>query len=209
MVAYEKSLEKRGLLIVLSGPSGVGKNSIIDALRQEDPQRFHSVSMTTRSPRKGEIDGKSYHFTSKAHFEALIEAGDILEYDRYCDEYYGTPKAPVEAMTTASIDILLDLTVKGALELKKNCPNAVIIFITASREEVLRDRLMARGTESEEAIEKRLITAREELKRIDQFDYWVINDRIADAAADVSAIIRAEKRRTSRFFVDECDLERL
>ncbi len=206
MVTYENALEKRGLLIVLSGPSGVGKNSIIDALRLEDPRRYHSVSMTTRQPRKGEIDGQSYHFTSKAHFEALIEAGDILEYDSYCEEYYGTPRAPVDQMTADNIDILLDLTVKGALELKKNCPNAVIIFITASTEGALRDRLLKRATETPEAIEKRLKTARRELEEIHRFDYWVINDHIDHAAADVSAIIRAEKRRTSRFFVDECRL---
>lgn len=206
MVTYENALEKRGLLIVLSGPSGVGKNSIIDALRLEDPRRYHSVSMTTRQPRKGEIDGQSYHFTSKAHFEALIEAGDILEYDSYCEEYYGTPRAPVDQMTADNIDILLDLTVKGALELKKNCPNAVIIFITASTEGALRDRLLKRATETPEAIEKRLKTARRELEEIHRFDYWVINDYIDHAAADVSAIIRAEKRRTSRFFVDECRL---
>ena len=206
MVTYENALEKRGLLIVLSGPSGVGKNSIIDALRLEDPRRYHSVSMTTRQPRKGEIDGQSYHFTSKAHFESLIEAGEILEYDSYCEEYYGTPRAPVDQMTADNIDILLDLTVKGALELKKNCPNAVIIFITASTEGALRESLVRRATETPEAIEKRLKTARKELEEIHRFDYWVINDHIAHAAADVSAIIRAEKRRTSRFFVDECKL---
>lgn len=206
MVNYELIREERGLLVVLSGPSGVGKNSIIDALREEDPRRFHSVSMTTRQPRRGEVDGLSYHFTDKDHFESLIEAGEILEYDLYCDEYYGTPKEPVDRMTRQHIDILLDLTVKGALELKKNCPNAVIIFVTASSEEALKERLLARGTETPEAIEKRLMTARKELQVMDQFDYWVINDVIAEAAADVSAIIKAEKRRISRFFVDECEL---
>ena len=206
MTSYERSLEERGLLIVLSGPSGVGKNSIIDALRQEDPKRFHSVSMTTRPPRKDEQEGVSYYFTSKSHFEELIRRDEILEYDSYCDEYYGTPREPIDRMTDQNVDILLDLTVKGALELKRNCPNAVIVFVTASTEEALRERLMNRGTESEDAIDKRLETAREEMTKIDLFDYWVINDLISEAANDVSAIIRAEKRRTLRFFVDECDL---
>lgn len=206
MASYERSLEEQGLLIVLSGPSGVGKNSIIDALREEDPGRFHSVSMTTRPPRKDEQEGVSYYFTSKPHFEELIRKDEILEYDSYCGEYYGTPREPIERMTGQNVDILLDLTVKGALELKRNCPNAVIVFVTASTEEALRERLMNRGTESEDAIDKRLETAREEMTKIDLFDYWVINDLISEAANDVSAIIRAEKRRTLRFFVDECDL---
>ncbi len=206
MISYEHSLEERGLLVVLSGPSGVGKNSIIDELRREDPRRYHSVSMTTRPPRKDEEDGLSYFFTTKEQFEELIRSGEILEYDSYCGEYYGTPRAPIERMAGQNLDILLDLTVKGALELKRNCPEAVIIFITASTEEALRQRLLKRGTESAGEIDKRLETAREELARINLFDYWVVNDVIEDAAANVSAIMRAEKRRTLRFFVDECDL---
>ena len=206
MISYEHSLEERGLLVVLSGPSGVGKNSIIDALRREDPQRYHSVSMTTRLPRKDEEDGVSYFFTTREQFEELIRSGEILEYDSYCGEYYGTPRAPIERMAGQNVDILLDLTVRGALELKRNCPEAVIIFITASTEEALRQRLLKRGTESAGEIDKRLGTAREELARINLFDYWVVNDVIEDAAAHVSAIMKAEKRRTMRFFVDECDL---
>ncbi len=206
MIRYERSLEEGGLLIVLSGPSGVGKNSIIDELRRQDPQRYHSVSMTTRQPRKDEVDGRSYHFTTREHFEELIRRGEILEYDLYCQEYYGTPREPIDRMVRQNVDILLDLTVKGALELKRNCPDSVIIFVTASTEEALRERLMKRGTESAEEIDKRLETAREELSRIDLFDYWVVNDVIGEAAADVAAIMKAEKRRTARFFVDECDL---
>ena len=206
MITYERSFDEQGLLVVLSGPSGVGKNSIIDALRREDPRRFHSVSMTTRKPRKDEQEGTSYHFTSKEHFEQLISQGEILEYDTYCGEYYGTPKGPIDRMIEENTDVLLDLTVKGALELKNNCPSAVIVFITASSEETLRKRLTGRGTESPEAIERRLEAARDELATISLFDYWVINDVIEDAAAAVSAIMRAEKRRTARFFVDDCDL---
>ena len=206
MSLYDESPKEQGLLIVLSGPSGVGKDSIIDALREEDPRRFHSVSMTTRTPRKGEIDGHSYHFTSRENFEDLISKGEILEFDVYCGEYYGTPKAPVDRMILENTDILLDLTVKGALELKANYPNAVIVFITASTEEALRERLIGRGTETIEAIEARLLAARQELLQIEQFDYWVINDVVSEAAACVSAIMRAEKRRIARLFVDECDL---
>ncbi|HPX93115.1 MAG TPA: guanylate kinase [Bacillota bacterium] len=206
MIRYERSLEEEGLIIVLSGPSGVGKNSIIDELRRQDPRRYHSVSMTTRRPRKDEEDGIAYHFTTRDHFEDLINRGEILEYDTYCGEYYGTPRAPVDRMIREKADILLDLTVKGALALKRNCPHAVLIFVTASTEDALRQRLLKRGTESAEEIDRRLVTAREELSRINLFDYWVVNDVIEEAAADVSAIMKAEKRRTLRFFVDECDL---
>ena len=203
MANHELSLEEKGLLIVISGPSGVGKNTVIDALRAEDPRRFHSVSMTTREPRKGEEEGVAYHFTSKEDFEALIDQGEILEYDSYCGHYYGTPKAPIERLVRDRIDVLLDLTIKGAIELKRNFPNAVTVFLTAPSEEALRERLQARGTESEEAIDSRLRAARRELQEMGRFDYWVVNDRLADAAADVSAIIRAEKRRIARCFVDE------
>ena len=124
MMRYEQSLDESGLLVVLSGPSGVGKNSIIDALRREDPSRYHSVSMTTRPPRGDEKDGIAYSFTSKAHFEDLTRQGAILEYDTYCGEYYGTPKEPIDRLIGQRIDILLDLTVKGALEVKRQCPTA-------------------------------------------------------------------------------------
>lgn len=203
MATFEQGLEEKGLLIVISGPSGVGKNTVIDALREEDSRRFHSVSMTTRKPRKGEENGVAYHFTTKERFEALIGQGEILEYDTYCGQYYGTPKAPIERLVRDRIDVLLDLTIKGAIEVKRNFPNAVTVFLTAPSEEALRERLRARGTETEEAIDSRLRAARKELMELGQFDYWVINDRVADAAADVSAIIRAEKRRVRRNFVDE------
>ena len=109
-----------------------------------------------------------------------------MEYDTYCGEYYGTPKEPIDRLIGQRIDILLDLTVKGALEVKRQCPNAVIIFVTASSEEALRERLTGRGTETEDAIDKRLATARQEMSRIHLFDYWVINDVIDDAAACVT-----------------------
>ncbi len=192
----------RGLLVVLSGPSGVGKDSIIRELVKEDPSRFHSVSMTTRKPRRDEEEGRSYYFTGKEDFEKMIQKGEILEYDTYLEEYYGTPKAPIEQMIEEDIDVFLDLTIKGALELKKNYPGAVIVFITAPDCDTLRHRLLCRGTETAEVIEKRLRAAEEEIRNIQRFDYWVENDRIPDAAADVAAIIRAEKRRTSRHFLD-------
>ncbi|HHW93332.1 MAG TPA: guanylate kinase [Clostridiaceae bacterium] len=196
---------KRGLLIVLSGPSGVGKDSIINALIEDDPSLFHSISTTTREPRKGEIEGVSYHFITKNAFSALIDAGDMLEYDLYCDEYYGTPKSLINEKTERGIDVLLDLTVKGALILKENDPNAVLIFLIAPSKEALRARLLARGTEEPELIEQRLKTAERELGYIESFDFLVINDEVQNAVSDVKAIMRAEKRRVARLFVDESE----
>ncbi len=203
MKSERKAKKKRGLLVVLTGPSGVGKNSLIDALKADDPTLFHSISMTTREPRKGEVHGVSYHFTSKEDFRALIEAGEVLEFDIYLDEYYGTPKATIVEKTENEVDVLLDLTVRGALELKENYPDAILIFISAPSEKALRDRLLARGTETPERIEQRLKTAQDELNRIQYFDYLVVNGKVEEASSDIQAIIRAEKRRVDRLFVDE------
>ncbi len=205
-----RKIEKnRGLLVVLSGPSGVGKNSMIRALIDDDPNLFHSISVTTREPRKGEIDGVAYHFVSKDKFRALIGAGDMLEYDLYCDEYYGTLQSLITEKTDKGIDVLLDLTIKGALELKKNDPNAVLIFLMPPSLDALRERLLDRGTESRERIEQRLKTAEREMGCIDSFDYLVINDAVEDAVEDIKAIMRAEKRLVTRSFVDESEADRV
>ncbi len=196
---------KRGLLVVLSGPSGVGKDSIIKALIASDPSLFHSISVTTRKPRTGEENGVAYYFVSKDEFRALIDEGDMLEHDFYCDEYYGTLKSLIAEKTDRGIDVLLDLTVKGALELRKNDPNAVLVFLIAPSLDVLRERLIDRGTESLERIEQRLKTAEREMGYIESFDYLVINDVVENAVSDIRAIMRAEKRRVTRLFVDESE----
>lgn len=201
--------KKRGLLVALSGPSGVGKDSMIRALIADDPSLFHSISVTTREPRKGEVNGVAYHFVSKEEFRAMIDAGDILEYDLYCDEYYGTPKSLIAEKTDKGIDVLLDLTVKGALELKKNDPQAVLVFLMAPSLEVLRKRLVERGTESPERIEQRLKTAEREIGCVKSFDYLVINDAMANAVQDIKAIMKAENRRVTRLFVDENEAYRV
>lgn len=203
----EKVHDTRGLLIVLSGPSGVGKNSIIDRVREMRERTVHSVSMTTRAPRAGEVDGVAYHFTTKARFEALIEQGDMLEYDEYCGAYYGTPRRPIDAMNRDNIDVLLDLTVKGALALKQTCPNAVIIFVLPPSEAALTERLTTRGTEPPEVVRRRILKARDEFRAMREFDYWVLNDVVDDAARRVNAIIDAEKHRISRLFVDDMPLK--
>ena len=201
----QKVSKKRGLLVVLSGPSGVGKDSVIKALIEDNPSLFHSISVTTRKPRAGEENGVAYHFVSKEEFRSLIDEGDMLEYDFYCDEYYGTLKSLITEKTDKGIDVLLDLTVKGALELRKNDSNGVLVFLMAPSLDVLRKRLVDRGTESLERIDQRLKTAEREMGCIESFDYLVINDVVEDAVSDIKAIMRSEKRRVTRLFVDESE----
>ncbi|HHX19125.1 MAG TPA: guanylate kinase [Clostridiaceae bacterium] len=201
----QKASHKRGLLVVLSGPSGVGKDSVIKALIADNPSLFHSISVTTRKPRAGEENGVAYHFVSKEEFRSLIDEGDMLEYDFYCDEYYGTLKSLITEKTDKGIDVLLDLTVKGALELRKNDSNGVLVFLMAPSLDVLRKRLVDRGTESLERIDQRLKTAEREMGCIESFDYLVINDVVEDAVSDIKAIMRSEKRRVTRLFVDESE----
>ena len=201
----QKASHKRGLLVVLSGPSGVGKDSVIKALIEDNPSLFHSISVTTRKPRAGEENGVAYHFVSKEEFRSLIDEGDMLEYDFYCDEYYGTLKSLITEKTDKGIDVLLDLTVKGALELRKNDSNGVLVFLMAPSLDVLRKRLVDRGTESLERIDQRLKTAEREMGCIESFDYLVINDVVEDAVSDIKAIMRSEKRRVTRLFVDESE----
>lgn len=201
----QKVSKKRGLLVVLSGPSGVGKDSVIKALIADNPSLFHSISVTTRKPRAGEENGVAYHFVSKEEFRSLIDEGDMLEYDFYCDEYYGTLKSLITEKTDKGIDVLLDLTVKGALELRKNDSNGVLVFLMAPSLDVLRKRLVDRGTESLERIDQRLKTAEREMGCIESFDYHVINDVVEDAVSDIKAIMRSEKRRVTRLFVDESE----
>ena len=201
----QKVSKMRGLLVVLSGPSGVGKDSVIKALIADNPSLFHSISVTTRKPRAGEENGVAYHFVSKEEFRSLIDEGDMLEYDFYCDEYYGTLKSLITEKTDKGIDVLLDLTVKGALELRKNDSNGVLVFLMAPSLDVLRKRLVDRGTESLERIDQRLKTAEREMGCIESFDYLVINDVVEDAVSDIKAIMRSEKRRVTRLFVDESE----
>ncbi|NLC89642.1 MAG: guanylate kinase [Clostridiaceae bacterium] len=195
-------VQKVGITLVVSGPSGVGKNSVINALRERYNDIRHSVSVTTRPPREAEIDGVHYYFRTKAEFEAMIAEGEILEYDIYCGEYYGTPRSPLERMRREGINVLLDLTVKGALSLKESYPNAVLLFLIPPSETALRERLLNRATESQEIIQTRLSESWEEMNSACEFDYLVVNDDLLQAVQDIEAIYWAEKHRTSRLFID-------
>ena len=192
-------MSKKGLLIIVSGPAGSGKGTVVARVREKAPFEF-SVSATTRAPRPGEIDGVHYHFIDKAAFEEKIAAGDMLEHAEYVGNYYGTPKAPVEQTLAEGKDIILDIEVQGALQVKEKMPDAVMIFILPPDAVTLEARLRGRGTETEDVIAKRMTKARTELALFDRYDYVVVNreNGVDTAAEEILSILRAERCRTSR-----------
>ena len=192
-------LNQRGLLIVLSGPSGVGKGTVRKALFEMPEQEFvYSVSMTTRAPRPGEVDGVDYYFVSKEEFELQIAAGNLLEYAEFVGNYYGTPKDKVEEQLNKGKEVILEIEVNGALQVRDKCKDAVFIFLVPPTRRALYDRLKSRGTECEERILARINKANKEFRLAHQYDYVVVNDEIYNAADRIMAIIRAEHAKTFR-----------
>lgn len=188
----------KGLLVVISAPSGGGKGTILKELFARDDNLRLSVSATTRSPRPGEKHGEQYFFISREEFEALIEEGKMLEHAEYIGNYYGTPREPVEAWTSEGRDVVLEIEVQGGAQIKKLMPECVSIFILPPSLEVLEKRLRGRGTEDDATVRKRLITARKEIPCAKDYDYVVFNDRLEDAVEEIQAILRAEKLKYSR-----------
>lgn len=189
-------MQNKGLLLVMSGPSGVGKGTVCGKLLERNPQIKLSVSVTTRSPRPGEVEGVSYFYRTEEEFARMIENDEFLEYmNVFGKNHYGTPKAFVENQRLAGNDILLEIDVKGALKVKEKCPDAVMIFIAPPSMEILRNRLTGRGTECQEVIERRLAEASCELCRLDEYGYVVVNNDLETAVNHVESIICAEKLR--------------
>ncbi|WP_088555018.1 guanylate kinase [Calderihabitans maritimus] len=188
----------QGLLIVISGPSGAGKGTLCSALQRKMPNLRYSISATTRPPRKGEIDGVNYYFFSKEEFLKKVEAGEFLEWAEVYGNYYGTLKSEVGKLLKQGADVLLEIDIQGAMQIKKKFPQAVFIFIVPPSLEELRKRIIKRGTDSPEVIEKRLRCAADELSFIDEYDYVVVNDELEKALDKLVAIITAEKCRSRR-----------
>ena len=184
----------KGLLIVLSGPSGCGKGTIVQEILK-DGDCAVSVSATTRSPREGEENHVHYHFITKEEFEKRIANDGLLEYAEYCDNYYGTPRAEVEAMRASGKHVILEIEVQGAFQVRERCPEAILVFTIPPSIGELRRRLEKRGTESAEVVEKRIARAQEELPLAKHYDYVVLNDALEDAVADFRSIIRTESMR--------------
>lgn len=188
----------KGMLIVVSGPSGCGKGTVLAEILKSD-RIFYSVSATTRSPRPGETDGVNYYFLTKEKFEKLIEEDGMLEYASYCGNYYGTPKKPVEDMLEQGKHVILEIEVQGAMKVMEKCPEAVFVFILPPSLKELERRLNKRGTEAEDVIKKRLSEAAGEIKQAYKYNYAVINGELEKAVDDLKAIIRAEELKSTNF----------
>ncbi len=190
--------DKKGVLIVLSGPSGCGKDTLLSKLTQKNDDVKVSISMTTRSPRGQEIDGVDYYFVSAEYFERKIDGGEMLEYANYAGNYYGTPKAPVDEMLGRGVSVILEIEVQGAEKIRKAYPDAVTVFLMPPSLASLEKRLRSRGTEDEETISHRLFIAEQEIRRAGEYDYVVVNDDLDEAVADFETVINAEKMRLTR-----------
>ncbi|MCX7802799.1 MAG: guanylate kinase [Meiothermus ruber] len=182
----------RGNLFVMTGASGVGKGTIRGRLL-EYHRMYYSISMTTRPPRPGERNGVDYYFVSKADFESKIAQNGFLEWAQYVDDYYGTPREPVEEALSKGQDVLLEIEVQGALQVKQTLPEAILVFIIPPSLSELRRRLLVRGTDSLPKIRKRLERAVEEIRMADRFKYVLVNDQLDKAVSDFAAIIQAER----------------
>ncbi|MFA6308723.1 MAG: guanylate kinase [Clostridia bacterium] len=189
---------RKGLIIVVCGPSGVGKGTLLSEVLDSSENMRFSVSATTRAPREGEIEGVDYFFKTHAEFEKMINDDELVEWVKYVDNYYGTPGKPIEASISSGTDIVLDIEVEGAQHIKKKYPDSVLIFIFPPSLEELKKRIEKRGTENVGEIEKRLIRAKVELSYVKKYDYVVINDDKGEAINEIKSIILSEKLKVER-----------
>ena len=188
----------RGKLFIISGPSGSGKDTIMQGALKKHPEIKLSISSITRDMRVGEVEGEKYHFISRDEFEELLKNDMLLEHNVFVGNYYGTPKAPVEECLASGNDMILEIDVNGAAQVREKMPEAISIFIMPPSFEVLKKRLSGRGTETEELVNKRLTSALSEIARAKEYDYIVVNDAIEDAIDDLLSIILSERLRINR-----------
>lgn len=189
---------EKGKLIVISGPSGVGKGTVIKALMEKHPKVRFSVSATTRTIRPGEVDGVNYHFLTREQFEDMLAQDAFLEHAQYATNYYGTPAAPINAWLDEGYDVIVEVEVQGAFQVKAHRPDAIMIFITAPSFTELKNRLAGRGDTSEEMMKIRLETAKWEYTQAVNYDYLVVNDKVEHAVNDIMTILSAESCRADR-----------
>lgn len=189
---------EKGLLLVVSAPSGGGKGTILGELFRRDENLRLSVSATTRQPRPGEEHGRQYYFIGREEFQDMVEKGQMLEHAEYVGNCYGTPRAPVEQWRQEGRDVVLEIEVKGGAQVKRLVPDCVSVFITPPSMQALEKRLRDRGTEDDATVRQRLATALVELEHAKDYDYVVVNDRLEDAVEDMRAILRGEKRKYQR-----------
>lgn len=187
-----------GVLIILSGPSGSGKDTVLNKLTENRDDIKISISMTTRQKRNDEIDGLNYYFVSREYFEKKIADNNMLEYAEYANNLYGTPKAPVDEMLRNGKAVILKIEVQGAEKIRKIYPEVISIFLMPPSVRVLEERLRGRNSEDEETLNHRLVIAREEIRRASEYDYIVINDTVENAVAGIDTIINAERQKTFR-----------
>ena len=192
-------LNRKGLLLVVSGPSGAGKGTICKALLNKNDQIKLSVSATTRKPRNGEVHGVNYFFIEKEEFAKMIENGEFLECAQIYDNFYGTPKAAIIECLEKGQDVILEIEMQGARQIKEVYPEGVFIFVLPPSLEELKSRIVGRGTETQEEIEKRFSCAFEEINQIVNYDYFIVNEDIEKSVSDVEAIICAEKNKVTRY----------
>lgn len=192
-------IERTGMLLIISGPSGTGKGTLVKKLMDSDPTFRFSCSVTTRKPREGEIEGVHYHFVSDGEYERLVQNGEFLEHATVHGHHYGTLRKPVEEMMARGYHVLLDIDPQGAISVMENAREYVSVFILPPSFEDLRIRLHTRNTDDPVEIERRLRNARGEVKKIERYQYAVINDNLELAFSQLQAIVNAEKQRTTRF----------
>lgn len=191
-------IKEKGILFVLSGPSGVGKGTVRKALFERDTALQYSISMTTREKRVGEQEAVDYFYRSKDQFEAMIKDNQLLEYAEYVGNYYGTPREYVEETLERGRDVFLEIEVQGALQVKENFPEGVFLFLSPPSLEELKTRIVNRGTESDTLVANRLEAAKEEIEMMDAYDYVVVNDQVEVAVDKVQAIVKSEHCKRER-----------